>query len=225
VATCDRQPLGNRLTTSENTSRKPTVRYRLTAATIAVTALVAVATCVLLMGHRSQPPSLSLVFERYNTPLDFNVQDAAYLLLTNSSNIAYILPMAGGTNTFDPGTPLDHFRGSYGSYMVLCEFSDLPDAAPHVSAMSWGKCLVLPPHSYVRLRVPLPPQSQKRKVALLCSEQPSFTPRQFWTKGIGLRIYGILPRSLGRKLLFSQPTVLRVWCDHELSHPDENLPK
>src|SRR5262249_11246059 len=153
---------------------------------IAVTTLVGVTACVLLMKHRSHARSLSLVFERYNTPLDFNVQDAAYLLLTNSSNIAYIVPMTSGTNTFDPGSPLDHFHWSYGSYMVSCEFSDAPHPTPHVSMMSWGKRLVLQPHSAVRLRVALPPPAQKRKVAVLCAEQPSVTPRQFWTKGIGL---------------------------------------
>jgi hypothetical protein len=168
---------------------------------------------------------LSLVFERYNTPLDFNVQDAAYLLLTNSSNIAYILPMTGGTNTFDPGTPLDHFHGSYGSYMVNCEFSDAPHPTPHVSMTSWAKCLVLQPHSAVRLRVELPVPARKRRVAVLFAEQPSVTPRPFWTKGIGLRIYGILPRSLGMKLLFSEPAVQRVWCDRELSNPDESFAK
>jgi hypothetical protein len=173
------------------------------------------------MTHRSQAPSLSLVFDSYSTDLDFNVQDAAFFCLTNSSAIAYILPMTGGTNTFDRGSPLDHYRGSY---MVMCEFSDPPHPTPQASATSWGLCFVLAPHSAVRLRVALPPTGQQRRVAVLCAEQPS-GPRQFWTKGIGLRVLRILPRSVGRKLLFSQPAVLRVWCDREFSHPDESLPK
>jgi hypothetical protein len=202
--------------------QNPFVRRKVIAGIIVSTALAAVTACVLFKRHRSPAPSLSLIFERYSTGLEFNIQDAAFLSLTNSSNIAYILPMTGGTNTFESGSPLDNYRGSY---MVMSEFRDSGHPMPRVAAMSWGKCLVLPPRSDVRLRVALPPTSQKRKVAVLCAEQPSGTPRQFWTKGIGLHILRILPRSLGRKLLFSEPSVLRVWCDHEVSHPDETLPK
>jgi len=38
---------------------------------------------------------------------------------------------------------------------------------------------------------------------------------------IGIRILRALPRSAAHKLLLRQPTVLRVWCDRELSQPGE----
>jgi hypothetical protein len=175
---------------------------------------------VLLVSHRSglQARSLSLVFERYSTDADFYVQDVAFLRLTNSSERAYALPMAGGTNTFERDRPVGYDNGSY---MFICEFNDEANPIPQVSVASWGKCLGLAPHSVVRLRVALPPEGQKRRVAVLCAEMPSGSPRPFWTKGIGLSILRILPRSVGRKLLFSQPAVLRIWCDRELLPPGQ----
>jgi len=103
--------------------------HRVRAGIIAVAVLAGVTTCVLLMTHRSQARTLSLVFERYGSILDFDysVQDVAFLWFTNSSDKSCCLPMMGNT---------------------------------------------------VRL-----------------------------------------------KLLFSHPTVLRVWCDRELSPPGERLTK
>ena len=191
-----------------------------------MTLLVGVTACVLLMSRRSQARSLSLVFERYSTQTDFFVQDVAFLWLTNSSDRTYGLPMTGGTNTFLWDTPLGLGRYKQqrsGSHMVNCEFSGEPIRS--MDPMQWGQCLTLAPHSAIRLRVPWPPEGQKRRVAVLCAEQPSGSPRRFWTKGIGLSILRTLPRSVGMKLLFSQPGVLRVWCDRELSHPGEGLTK
>ena len=190
------------------------------AGTIAVTVLACVIVCVLLMTHRSQVRSLSLVFDRYSTGMDFFDQDMAFLWLTNSSDKTYCLPMTGGTNTFRRDTPaFGHVWSDSGSYMINCEFSDQAKLMPQVSVTSWGPCLTLAPHSAVRLRVALPPDGQKRRGAVLCAEQPSLSPRRFWTKGIGLGILRTLPRSVARNLLFSQPAVLRIWCDRELSHP------
>ena len=180
--------------------------------------LAVVTACVLLLTHHSQARSLSLVFERYGTLWDNPVQDVAFLLFTNSSERTYALPMMGGTNTFLQDSPF----GSYNaSYMVDCEFSD--QASPEFSVASWGQCVAVAPHSSVRLRVALPPKGQKRRVAVLCAELPSENQGRFWTKGIGLRILGVLPRSVGKKLLFSWPSVVKVWCDGELSYPGETL--
>jgi hypothetical protein len=154
--------------------------------------------------------------------MDFFVEDVAFLWLTNSSDRTYCLPMTGGTNTLLWDTPLGLGRYQQQrsqSYMVDCEFSD--QTIRSINPMQWGQCLTLAPRSAVRLRVPLPPEGQNRRVAVLCTEAPSGSPRRFWTNGIGLSILRALPRSVGMKVLFSQPAVLRVWCDRELSNPPD----
>jgi hypothetical protein len=193
--------------------------HKLRAGTIAVTVLMGVTVCVLLITHGSQAPPLSLAFERYGTDLDFNA--VAFLWLTNASDKPYALPMTGGTNTFQPAL----VGYGNGSYQIRCEFSDQANPMPKVRLASLGPCHVLDAHSALRLRVELPGSGQKRRVAVLCFEQPSGSPRRFWTKGIGLTILRVLPRSVGRKLLFSQPAMLWVWCDRELSHSEERVRK
>ena len=179
---------------------------------------------LLLLAHQSQPHSLALVFEKYGTTTDvsFNVQDVAFLWFTNSSDKSYCLPMIGSTNTFQQDRLLGYDSGSY---LIRWEAGDQTNPMRQVSFASLGLCHVVAPHSAARLRVPMPPQGQKRRVAVLCAEEPSGRPRPFWTKGIGLSILRTLPRSVRMKLLFSQPSVLRVWCDRELSRPGERLTK
>jgi hypothetical protein len=193
-------------------------QYSLWGGIIALAALGAATVCVVVLAHRAQAPSLSLVFERYSGPSDFFIPDVAFLRFTNSSDKTYWLPMAGGTNTLAQDSPIGPYRASY---LVDCQFSDQANTKPRVSVMSWGKCVGVAPHSAVRLRVPLPPPGQTRRVAVLCAEEPSGSPRRFWTHGLGLTVLRMLPRSVGLRLLFSQPAVLRVWCDRELSHPAE----
>lgn len=197
---------------------KVTRAQGITAGIIAAGVLVGATTCALLTTHPSQARCLLLVFEKYGTSSDlgFNVQDVAFLWFTNSSDKSYVLPMMGSTNTFQRDTP---FSSDSGSYLVRWESGDQANLIPQLSLASLGLCHVVGPHSAVRLRVPLPPEGQKRRVAVLCAEQPSGSPRPFWTKGIGLSILRTLPRSVRKRLLFSQPAVLRVWCDRELSHP------
>jgi hypothetical protein len=182
--------------------------------------VVGATACVLLMTRQSQARCLSLVFEKYGSTTDvaFNAQAVAFLWFTNSSARSYCLPMMGSTNTFQRDTPLGYDSGSY---LIRWEFGDQANSLRQVSSASLGLCHVVAPHSAVRLRVPLPPRGERRKVAVLCAEMPSTSPRRFWTKGLGLSILRSLPRSIGKRLLFSQPAVLRVWCDHELSHPGE----
>ena len=151
--------------------------------------------------------------------MDFFFEDMAFLWITNSSDRTYWLPLTGGTDSFQLDTPIG--LGGYkqqisGSYMVNCEFSGEP-ARP---VNPWGQCLTLAPHSAFRVRVPLPPEGAKRKVAVLVCEPPS-GPRPFWTNTIGLTILRTLPRSTAHKVLLRQPEVLRVWCDRELSQPVE----
>jgi hypothetical protein len=198
--------------------------HRVRAGIIAVAVLAGVTVCVLLTTHRSQARSLSLVFERYGSTLDFDysVQDVAFLWFTNSSDKSYCLPMMGGTNTFQRETPIAYDSGSY---MIRWEFGDQASPVPQVSFASLGLCYTVVPHSAVRIRVPLATRGEQRKVAVLCAEMPSMSPRQFWTKGVGLSILRRLPRSVRMKLLFSQPAVLRVWSDREVSPPSERLIK
>jgi hypothetical protein len=112
-----------------------------------------------------------------------------------------------------------------GSYMIRWEFGDEASPGPQVPFASLGLCYAVAPHSAVRIRVPLPARGEQRRVAVLCAEMPSMSPRRFWTKGVGLSILRRLPRSVRMKLLFSQPAVLRVWSDREVSPPGERLIK
>jgi hypothetical protein len=181
---------------------------------VAAIVLAGIAACVLLMPQGTQAPPLSLAFERYGVDMNFN--EVAFLWLTNCSGKPYCLPMTGGTNTFErtPVVPFDR-----GSYKIRCKFSDQTNPAPNVPFASLGQCQVLDAHAAVRLRVELPESIQKRRVAVLCFEQGS--PRLFWTKGIGRTIIRVLPPSVGMKLIFPQPAMQWVWCEQELSNPDE----
>ena len=192
---------------------------------LVATVLVAGAVSALLIGQGLKAGPLSLVFERYSTDLDFYVQDVAFLRLTNSSDRTYYLAMTGGTNTLLPDRLVDVIRQErqYSqSHMVNCEFSDQANPMQDVSLSGWSRCVALAPHSAVRLRVALPPEGQKRRVAALCAELPS-GPGRFWTSSFGLSILRTLPHSTAKAVLQlqSRPTVLRVWCDREFSHSDD----
>ena len=206
--------------TPDKVNLEMTRAQRVRSAIIAVAVLVIVTACVLLLAHRSQARLISVVFEEYGTLWDYPGEEVAFLQFTNASDKTYGLPMTGGTNTLLRDSPLG---SSSASYLVDCEFSDQPILVPRASIASWGLCVAVAPHSAVRLRVALPPKGRTRRVAVLCAEQPSGSPRRFWTNGIGLSIFRMLPRSVGRKLLFSQPAVERVWCDRELSPAGERL--
>ena len=200
--------------------------HKLRAGIIVVTALGAVTVAVLLISHRSQAPPLSLLFERYGTVttmdpfmLDLSVQEVAFLWITNSSDKAYFVALAGGTNTSLLDAPIGFKQSSSGgSYMPMCEFRDQPpaDITPRpVSFANLGLCAYVGPHSAVRLRVALPPEGRKRKVAVLCGEPPPGI-RPFWTNSLGRTVLGVLPRSVARRAMWREPAVLRVWCDREL---------
>ena len=207
--------------------------HKLRAGIIVVTVLGAVTVSVLLITNRSQAPPLSLLFERYGTvktmdpfAMDLFVEDVAFLRITNSSDETYYMAQAGGTNTSLPDAPIG-LKPSWveGSYMPMCEFRDLPPvgSAPlPVSFASLGLCVNVGPHSAVRLRVALPPEGQKRKVAVLCTEPPPGVG-PFWTSSMGRTVLRVLPRSVARQAMWRQPAVLRVWCDRELSHRGEGV--
>jgi hypothetical protein len=177
--------------------------------------LLGVMMCLPLITCGSQPRSVSLVFEKYGRSTDgsFKSEDVVFLCFTNSSDKSYLLPMVGGTNTSQRDTPLT-FDGSY-----LCIFVFDNQTNSMTQAMS-GPCLVVGPHSSARLRVPLPIKCQNRKVGVFCL-QTSMGPGSFWTKGIGWGIFRMLPRFLAVKLIASQPEELWIWCNQELSRPDE----
>ena len=194
---------------------------------IVTTVLVAVTVSALLIRQPPQPLPLSLVFERYSTKRDFYIPDVAFLWLTNASEKTYYLAMTGTRELDTPIGPIGYQTNSSESVMVNCYFSDRTPTgttnwAQRVSFTNASTgSLGLAPHSAVRLRVPLPLEGQKRKVAVLCAELQ--TGQGFWTSRIGLRILRILPRSVGKKLLQPKFVVLRVWCDRELSHSDDRF--
>ena len=207
----------------------------LRAGIIVVTVLVAVTVSMLLIAHRSKERSLSLHFERhgtierYSTNLGFYVQDVAFFWITNSSDKTYYLAMTGGTNTHLPDTPIGIGRYKQqsikeSSYMVICEFSDQTPTDYWDLIQQASNCLTLGPHSAVRLRVALPPEGKKRKVAVLCIDLPPGL-RPFWTNSFGSILLRVLPRSVAKQLMHRDPAVLRVWCDRELSHRGEGLAK
>jgi hypothetical protein len=185
--------------------------------------LVGAIVCALLAPGRPQATSLSLVFEKYGISMDsnFDFQDVAFLWFTNGSAKSYCLPMAGRTNTFQrDALSMRIGHDSEGSYLINTEFSGEVNSNAPASWSRFGVCQVVNAHAAIRLRVPLPPLGQKRKVAVYCAEMPSGSPSLFWTKGVGLAILRMLPRSIGMKLLFTEPKVLKVWSDRELEGPE-----
>jgi hypothetical protein len=214
-------------------AQKTNPAHKLRAGVIVVTVLGAVTVSVLLLTHRSPARPLSLLFERYGTvtTMDLSDHDVAFLWITNSSAKTYGFGMMGGTNTYLRDAPFGFSRkqsSSDGSYMPICEFRDLTRGGsthPPVSFASLGLCMTVGPHSARRLRVALPPEGQKRKVAVLCIELPLPGTRPFWTTSIGLTVLRMLPRSVARKAMHRDPAVLRVWCDRELSRDPERLEK
>ena len=194
---------------------------------IIVVAVLGAVTVSVLITHRSPASPLSLRFERYGTvktmdpfTMDLSVQEVAFLWLTNSSDKTYYVAEAGRTNTSLPDAPRSLKQSwTESSYMPRYEFSDQTPArsAPSpVSFASLGQCAGVRPHSAVRLRVPLPPEGQKRKVAALCVEPPPGM-RPFWTSRIGGTVIRVLPRAVAKRAIHREPAVLRVWCDRELS--------
>jgi hypothetical protein len=156
---------------------------RIKAGIITAGVFVGATACVLLMTHQSQARSLSLVFEKYGSTTDvgFNVQAVAFLWFTNSSDKSYCLPMMGSTNTFQRDTPLGYDSGSY---LIRWEFGDQANPMPQVSFAGLGLCRVVGPHSAVRLRVPLPPEGQKRRVVCSAQSSPQGVPGRFGRKAL-----------------------------------------
>ena len=198
------------------------------------TVLVAVTVSALRISQQPKALPLSLVFERYSTRMEVYLEDVAFLRLTNASDKTYCLAMTGNTNTrqLDTAPSLGDYKATNipsESVMVDCAFSDRTPTgtsnwAQRVSFTNASQGLTLASHSAVRLRVPLPPEGQKRKVAVLCAELPT-GPSRFWFSSLGTTILRLLPRSVGRRMLQPKFPVLRVWCDRELSHSDDRPAK
>ena len=71
-------------------------------------------------------------------------------------------------------------------------------------------------HSEIMVRIPLPRDGSKRKVAVLCETQPG------WWNVPGLpKIIPFLPRWLLRRMAKDQPVITPVWADGEFAHPGE----
>jgi len=196
---------------------------------IVVIALGVIVGARLLITRRPHALPLALRFERYGrvtttdpATMDLFVQDVAFLWITNSSDQTYFMAQAGGTNTYLPDEPIGlKLSWSQVSYMPMCEFSDQPPAGsprplPPVTFGSLGQCVGVEPHSVLRLRVALPPEGQKRKIAVICTEPP-LGVRPFWTSRVGGIAIRLLPRSVARKAMWREPAVVKVWCDRELS--------
>src|SRR5687768_6897114 len=147
--------------------------------------------------------SLSLTFQRYSD-LDPYVGDVGFFWLTNASDKAFLLCMTGGTDTVVLDTMFIPYKGMPKvSYMVNCAFSDQTPqgwtnwAQTPSPARGSNAFLQLSPHSGIVIRVPLPTNGQKRKVAVLC-EAPLAGWRQWplWSNGFGQSLLRMLPRSM-----------------------------
>jgi hypothetical protein len=197
------------------------VKMAVIVGTVAVTALA----CFLLGHHRERDGPLSLTFQRYSD-LDPYVGDVAFLRLTNASKKTYLLFMIGNTNALVLDTSFGHFKESW---MVNCEFRDRrPNGwtnwIQQPSAYRGSNAYVsLAPHSGIVVRVPLPPNGQQRKVAVLYEPAlAGWRQSPFWTSPFGLTVVRTLVRTLPRsalsKISGEQPVLLRAWCDHVLTN-------
>jgi hypothetical protein len=194
--------------------------------------IVFVAATVSALLIRARPKALPLVlaFERYSTGLDFYAPHVAFLSLTNTSGKTYYLAMTGNIDTRQLDTPIGLGRYKAGlseSLLVDCYFSDQTPTgtsnwAQRVSFTNARNCLALTAHSAARLRVPLPLEG-KRKVAVLCAESAA-SPSGFWLGKFGVGVLSRLPRGVRNRVLQPKLTMLRVWCDRELSPSAERSP-
>ena len=187
----------------------------------------------LLIVRRPKPEPLSFVFQRYSTAMDLHVEDVAFLWLTNASaDKTYYLAMPGtNTSLRDAPTGFGPYKSKElggGSHLVACEFSDrtlagMTNWTEQGLFTSGPLCLTLQPHSAIRLRVPLPPQGQQRKVAALCAQVRM--PSPFWNGRLGFHLRSWLPRSVQQRMVQPRFAVAKVWCPQELSRPDNSRVK
>jgi hypothetical protein len=213
---------------------------------LVVTLAGLVAAAGVLSGSKTRKPApVSLVFQRYSD-LDPYVGDVAFLWLTNASSNSYLLTMTGSTNTVVLDTLFGRFRQSW---MVNCQFSD-------ETSTGWTNWIQMPspvrgsnaylslgPRSGFVIRVPLPEDGQRRKVAVLyegpyttaalalgagpgisirvpTTNAPNTTAGSFWLTPTGFRLFRLLPRPL-RERVFPSASLHKAWCDRELSYPPE----
>ena len=184
--------------------------------------LVIAAIWFLFRTPTEEPGQVSLVFQRYND-LDPYLGDVAFLSLTNRSTSTYLVAMTGGTNTLVVHTP---YGQAERSCMVNCEFSDeTPAGRTNWSQMpsptrSANAYLALGSHTGLLIRVPLPPEGQRRKAAVLYVG-PYNSQSSFWTTSFGFRVFRMIPQFF-RKRIFPPVSWHKAWCDREFSHPDDD---
>jgi hypothetical protein len=199
------------------------------AVTCVAVAFAAAAWLVLGRALQGDEP-VSLTFERYSD-LDPHVSDVAFLRLTNASSKSYWLTMTGNTNTLVLDTSFGRFRQSW---MVNCEFSDqtptgrtnwsqLP--SPVMGSKAYAR---LAPHSGIVVRVLVPREGQRRRVAVLYQPAADWRQSKFWASPFGFATARILVRTLPRSQLSRftnpQPLLLKAWCDTELTNHCDGVP-
>lgn len=195
--------------------------------------LAVIASAVVFLGFqraKSDSRLLSLKFQRYSS-LDPRDGVLGFFWLTNASEKAFLLCETGGSNTivFDTMFSPNEVEAKF-SYMVNCAFSD---QTPHGSTnwvqkplptRGYNSFLQLPPHSGIVIRVPLPPNGQRRKVAAICeTPSPAWKQSPLWRTGFVSGLLGVLPRSVLLRLAQYQPPTIEVWCDKELSDTDARM--
>ena len=180
---------------------------------------LAIAAYLSLTYGRHTDQCMLVTFQRYSD-LDPYVGDVAFLNLTNTSNKPCRMFMEGNTNTLVVDTTFGQFKQSW---LVQCEFSDRTENAgtnwiqqPSPDIRS-NKCVTLGPHSAMVIRVPLAPDGQHRRVAVLYQVVPRWQQFRFWATPSGARtmriMFRVLPRAT-RKRIVQQP-ILKAWCDRE----------
>jgi hypothetical protein len=195
-------------------------------AAVACAAVALTAAACMILGHARQGDEpVSLTFERYSD-LEPYVGDVAFLRLTNASNKSYLLTMTGNTNTF----VFYNWFGRIGeSWMVNCEFSDQTPTgrtnwsqqpSPVTSSNAYAE---LAPHSAIVIRVPVPPDGQRRRVAALYQPTASgWRQSRFWSTPFGLAMARILVRTLPKselsKVANPRAVWLKAWYGTELTN-------
>jgi hypothetical protein len=193
---------------------------------VACAALALTAAAWMILGHARQGHDpVSLTFERYSGVEPY-VGNVAFLRLTNTSNKTYLLAMTGNTNTF---VFYNWFGRITESYMVNCEFSDQTPTvrtnwSQRPSADTRNNAYIeLAPHSAIVIRVPVPPEGQRRRVKVLY--QPALADcrlSKFWFSPFGLFTTRVLVRTLPSselsKLMNPRAVWLKARCGTELTN-------
>lgn len=190
------------------------MRTKLSTASIVVGAVLVAAAYITFSKPRPHTAPVALLFQEYG-PFD----PSAYLWLTNTSTKPYRLTMTGSNLTY----AMDYSFGKRReSWLINCAFSDetangVTNWLQQPALTNGGNAgLLLNPNTGILIRIPLPADGQRRKVAALY--EGSNTASAFWATPAGFRVFRMLPPWLRRRVC-PQRVLEKAWCEQVLSYP------